>query len=384
LAGAMALASMLVPAVPAWAANYPQQITKITKQPDGTIQLNCMGTPGGTYLIQAAATWQSPAWSTIGTNTAASDGTFTFVDTGAPNYPQRLYCTLLGSGPPTIFTNGFLAKGLITINGAQLLNSFFSSDTNYSTGGLYDPAKALDQIAVGSGSSAHPAVKVGNAKIHGYVQTGPSGTVSFGGGAVGDSAWISAGNAGAEAGHVGTNANTNIADVPVPFTGGAAPFTGVVSVNGTNYTSTLTSTTNYYAGNYTIAGGQSLVVTNNARLYVTGGFSTSGSGFLYLAPGASLKLYVGTTNLSGNNSIVFSGSSGVNGTGYAANFCVVGLASVKTVTVSGNKSFIGTVYAPEAAVTLTSIDSVGAVIGSTITLGGNFHYDGSVTNLTGL
>lgn len=364
-----------------------QRITSITKRGDGSIQLNCLGSAGSTYMVQAAGACQSGTWSAIGTNVAASDGTFSFVDTSAGNCAQRFYRTVLTASPsnPGLFTNGLVAKGVITITGSPVLDSFLSANTNYSTGGMYDPAKAMAQITVATDSDANPAIKVAGAKIYGYAQTGPSGTLSFAaGGAVGDAAWINATNTGAETGHSSHSGNITIVDAPVPFTSGAA-IGGGVSFGGTNYTSVLTAGTNYHAGSYTINGGQSLLVTNNAWLYVAGSFTTSGSGFIYVAPGASLKLYVGSTNASGSDSIKLTGMSGANGNGKASSMCIVGLPSVKTVTSTGSQTFVGTIYAPSAAVTLNSgVGCIGAVVANTISLSGNFHYDGSLTNLLGL
>jgi hypothetical protein len=180
--------------------------------------------------------------------------------------------------------------------------------------------------------------------------------------------------------------NVSIPDASPPYTFGTAPLNGSFNVNGTNGTVILTAATNYVNGSLTISAGGALLVTNNAWLYVAGSFTTSGSGFVYLAPGASLTLYVGTTNVSGNDSFTVSGSGVVNGSLNANKFSLVCLPSVRTVTISGSGRLIGTIYAPEANLTLSgSGGNFGAVVANTITLSGGsgFHYDECLGNGSG-
>ena len=57
-------------------------------------------------------------------------------------------------------------------------DSFDSSDTNHSTGGMYDPAKAMDNGDVVTLSAAPDAVKISNAKVKGSVRTPEGGIVN--------------------------------------------------------------------------------------------------------------------------------------------------------------------------------------------------------------
>lgn len=59
--------------------------------PDGRAQINCSGTPGGTYLIQATTSLLAGSWTTIGTNVVGTNGLSTFIDQDAPNYRCRFY-----------------------------------------------------------------------------------------------------------------------------------------------------------------------------------------------------------------------------------------------------------------------------------------------------
>jgi hypothetical protein len=106
-------------------------------------------------------------------------------------------------------------------------------------------------------------------------------------------------------------------------------------------------------------------------VYVNGAMTVGGSGYVYLAPGANLSLYISGTG-------TFSGTGIVNGTGLAANLSLYGLPTCTTMTVSGSAAYIGTVYAPEDAFTFSgSAGASGSFTGSTVTISGGagVHYD---------
>lgn len=175
----------------------------------------------------------------------------------------------------------------------------------------------------------------------------------------------------------------DIVDVTLPagLTAYLPPVLGSYNVGGTNYSYRLGNVTNATLTSFSIPAGTSMVVTGRATLYVAGGFTMSGSGFIYLTPGASFTLYAGTTNVSGNDSITISGGGIANGTGVAAHLAIYGLPSVKTITYSGSAAFIGTGNTPEAAATISgSAGACGAMVASSFTLSGGsgFHYDESI------
>lgn len=63
---------------------------------NGTVQLNFSGTPGFAYYIQAANQLTPPAsWTTVATNTADTNGLFSFIDAASTNYQSRFYRTML-------------------------------------------------------------------------------------------------------------------------------------------------------------------------------------------------------------------------------------------------------------------------------------------------
>jgi len=123
-----------------------------------------------------------------------------------------------------------------------------------------------------------------------------------------------------------------------------------------------------------------MFVTGKATLYVVGNVTVSGSGYIKLLPGASLTLIVGGNNpvISGVGIINSGFVNGVNDTTQAASFTYLGLPSSTKLTYSGSTAFVGTINAPQAALTISgSSGAYGAAIVNTYTSSGGsgFHYD---------
>jgi hypothetical protein len=69
----------------------PIAITKIASSPAGVALEFVGGTAGQICRIQAATDPSAGGWQVIGTNSAALDGTFRFLDITASNYHGRFY-----------------------------------------------------------------------------------------------------------------------------------------------------------------------------------------------------------------------------------------------------------------------------------------------------
>lgn len=265
---------------------------------------------------------------------------------------------------------GITAKGVISMSGGSYIDAFNSTDPNYSSNGFYTISKRKDDVEVLTDATNHPAIASGTGKIYGYAVTGPGGTVT---GNVGDAAFL-AGSSGVESGHSANNANVQFNDISAPFvwSTGTAATSGTYAIGGTNYTYKMST------GNYTLpaginlGGGKSVYISGNPTvLYVDGAFTTSGSGYIYIAPGATLDLYINGTG-------TFSGSAIVNGNGTATNCYLYGMTNCGTMTYSGSSAFQGIVNCPDAAFTYSgSADFSGAIAANTVLLsgGGNVHYD---------
>jgi hypothetical protein len=278
------------------------------------------------------------------------------------------------------FTKAISAKASIDLNGQATVDSFDSSNTNYSTGGRYDPAKRRGNGNVATNSRGTPAIDAGNGHIYGIADTGPGGSCSVtAGGTIGDLNWTS----GIEPGYTNDDMNVSYPDVRLPdMTGWSALSSGI-------YGPYLGSMTNfllvaYMLGNqnyicnasFTMNGGDVMVVNGTASLYVDGTFKMN-SGTIYIAPGAKLNLYVN------GSSTTFAGGGVVNDSGLAANFSYYGTTNNTTVKYTGNSVFTATLYAPEADFTLTGGGTfVGAVIVNSFTSkssGAAMHYDESLS-----
>ncbi len=279
-----------------------------------------------------------------------------------------------GSSP-----GGLNAKGSIVFSGGAMFDSFDSSDPNGSSNGKYDLAKRKANAKAMTDLGTGGAISVGNGTIFGSAITGPNGKVTVGGGSVGDLAFTASNSGKIQAGHTGNDANLQFDDVAPPFLygSGSTPIAGLGLIDGLLATNTwLLDSGNYQLGSVNISGGRTMLVTGNATLYVNGDFSTSGSGGLYIAPGASLKLYIAGTGS-------FSGNGIVNNAGVARNLSIYGLNSSRSISYSGTSQFIGTVYAPHADFKFSGTSGAfGAFTGETINVSGGAHvaYDEDLRN----
>jgi hypothetical protein len=84
-------------------------------------------------------------------------------------------------------------------------------------------------------------------------------------------------------------------------------------------------------------------------------------------------MYVAGANTS------MGGQGVVNGNSTASSFGYWGLPSNTSISMSGNAAFTGTIYAPQALLTLggggsTIYDFVGAVITGSVRLNGHYHF----------
>jgi len=119
-----------------------------------------------------------------------------------------------------------------------------------------------------------------------------------------------------------------------------------------------------------------IIVTGNATLWVSGDFTVNGTGYVYIAPGASLKLYVGGKGSISGGGVVNDSKGG--GAGLPGNFSYFGLPTSKSLVYSGMADFVGTINAPQAAVNISGGSSVfGSIICDTFTSSGGsgVHYD---------
>ncbi len=272
----------------------------------------------------------------------------------------------VGTATAPLFSVAAGARVGIDLKGNNVsTDSFNSSLTNLSTGGQYDPTKTSTN---GDMASIAGIVNVGNANINGSVSLGPTASDSIQ-------------NNGFVTGGVFQDFNVEFEDVVLPQTAWvpAVPLAVPVLINGVSYNYVFNIPGDYSINNL---GGNLYVASNTVvRIKLTGNASpgnleVDGSG----ATSGKLTLYMD------GPSFTLSGNSTVNG-GVAANLAYYGTTNNTQISFTGNASFTGTIYAPEADIKLggggnNTYDVVGAIIGNSITMNGhfNFHYDESLIN----
>ena len=325
-----------------------------------------------------------------------------------------------------LFTDPLVAN-TIDLRGNNIeTDSFDSLDPRFSTNGLYVSAWSKDGGDVVATSSVTNSLSVGNANIKGHASVGPGGSISVGpNGSVGSTAWHDAGNTGIEPGWSSDDVNLSFDDVVVPFSGGFRPSGGYYSVvqsmvypvgttrvvrtnwvttsllplgalppittngngPGTTYTykayvyiTPTNSSGTYY--DYVLEGGLNYQVTDvrgkilvlgDAYLFASSSCEISG---LTIEWGKHLNLY------SSAPSVSLTGNSTANSDSTADSFAFWGTTNCTSVTLNGNASFTGTIYAPSADFVMNGgggspVDFNGACIVKRAVLNGHFkfHYD---------
>lgn len=286
--------------------------------------------------------------------------------------------------PIPVFPMALIARDTIDLNGNEVrFDSFNSSDTNLSTGGLYDTSKFSDHGDVGVNPHLINAFDIGNAKVYGKIHSGVGSvetTLTIGANAsVGDSAWHQTNDySGIKPGFWLTDMNLAFPSVAVPPAGGFPPVGG--SYQGMPYSYLLSTSGGKYVSTVALSG-KMMVTGTNVVLWAKSGLNFSGNtDGIFLAPGASLTVYVGNTNSTATCDIT--GGGGFNTNGMARNFQLYGLPSLTLIKMSGYTPFIGTIYAPNAFLTASGggsnpVNISGALIVKSATVTGHFtfHFD---------
>jgi hypothetical protein len=267
------------------------------------------------------------------------------------------------------FQGAMVARVNIDMKGNGVsTDSFDSADPLHSTNGLYYAPWRKDG---GDVASTGGIVNIQNAHVRGTLYTGPSGSYTIAQGSVGDLTWVDGGTNGVQQGHYKNDFNLDFPPVVPPFATAIPPMGGTIS--GTNYTWVLGSGNFKSLGDTKLNTGDTILVNGNAVLYVTGDFLMQGGSSIVIAPGANLQLYVGGANTSIGT---------LNNAGNCANFSYFGLPSNTSVTLGANDVFLGSIYAPDADLTMNgggtdNLDFQGACVVKTVGMNGhfNFHFD---------
>jgi hypothetical protein len=282
---------------------------------------------------------------------------------------------------------GVFTKNAINLGSDFYVDSFDSTDPNYSTNGKYDATKKKANGSLASTSTTAGQVQIADSKILGKVYTPPAGTYTLGNaGIVGDAAYqANVANAGTvQPGYYANDLNQTIPDNVPPAGWSTWPNPSGGTVDGVTYSYIL------YSSNYQLPSGTTLkgkiLVLGDATLYVpSNGRIQFGSGDVIniSAPvSASLKLYNASTT-----DVVMKDVS--NDSGIASRFTYLGLpttaGSKVTLTGSGAYAFAGMLSAPNQKVVMTGSSSgnqdfVGAITADNFTMSGHsyMHIDESL------
>jgi hypothetical protein len=310
----------------------------------------------------------------VGTNNLWISGQATSPTTPrGPTISRRIDVVLKGR---IQFPAAMVAKGGINMNGNNVTtDSFDSTDPSKSTSHQYDPAKRQSNGDVATVDAiTNSVIGVGNANIYGKALTGPSGSVTMGpNGSIGPlvNPYTSVAAATA-AGYVRNDFQVDIPDATLPS--GASSWPSVGSLGSATLASGTYKATDITSNN----SHDTLVINGNVMIYVTGSVNVKGQ--ITVNPNCSLTIYSAGNMSIGGNGVVNNSTSDFNVTFY-------GLPTCTSFTLHGNANWSGTVYAPEAAFSLSgggnSGEFSGAVVGSSITMNGHvqFHYDEALCQL---
>ena len=254
-------------------------------------------------------------------------------------------------------------------NGLKV-DSFDSSDPAYNTNGLYDPAKPKDG---GDVASKDGLINAQGVRIKGKLLAGPQAPVpDIGSGSVGELAWN---GPGIEPGWYRSNFRFTIPDVVEPYNSGSP---GVLAPSGADTNLYVLGSGKYIIdGDLTLYAHDTILVSGNATLYVTGNVDMKSSGAnasaINILNNASLKIFVG------GSSATF---QAVNTVGNASTFQYFGLPSNVSLSWIGNSAYLGTIYAPQATFFFGAGENItynfqGACVVNAVRINGHFsfHFD---------
>jgi len=292
--------------------------------------------------------------------------------------------------PASIFQGGLIAKGSVGLQGNVVVDSFNSQVAGQNVNGQYDPSIRRDNGSIASASSNVVATVSfgGSVEVYGKVFTGPEdGVTNSGNVAIGSTAFVNGSSTGVQSGYAQNDFNVYIPDAPAAPTGGLPlPPKNTYSFQGSTYLGSYllgsaSGSTVYQQNNIQLTTTETILVQGNVKLYVPINFKMSGQSKVIIGTNSSLTIYAG-------GSVDLSGGGVVNLTGNATNLTLNGLPSCTSIQYTGGSDYIGTIYAPQAAMKMSGggnnvYNLVGSVVAGSIDLNGKYqvHYDESLIQL---
>jgi hypothetical protein len=370
----------------AFAASDAGLILGTPVQTNGQMLLPVTGEAGVIYVVEHSPDLQS--WTPVATNYAVAPGII--VDA-----PADIGFYRASRGPRPLF--GLIALGSIDLKGNNVsTDSYDSTDPNYSTNGLYIASRRrANGDVVTCNQITNSGLSIGNANIAGHVRTAPGGTIGFLlNASVGSLSWVGSNTSGIQPGYSNDDVNVVFHDVVLPsvpwtLAGGAGTGGSGTAPDGNFYDHVFTSIndTVFNPGNYTITDNGTIYVQTNVgvRLNITT-TNSYGPNNIFVA-GA-------TTNEAGRMIAYLNGPSSLDlntnirsQSGLPASLEFYGMPSLIGIHFINSGDWTGTIYAPEADLTLSgggssTQDIYGSSVTKTVNMNGhwNFHFDESLRN----
>jgi hypothetical protein len=284
------------------------------------------------------------------------------------------------------FKYGVLSAGPIYVGGSSYFDAYDPTDPALSTGGLYDPAKRSTNATLATLSSGSITTNKGKVTV-GSAFKADGAAIVYGNVAVGAGGTIELIPSGFITGTKSYDAFQVLAPVVVPIStqptttnllAGSWPKTYVTNWVSDSQDMSVTNLLVTQGGSLTFKGSGTL------RIYVKGLTTVDGSAKVIVEPfpaGSSLKV-----EIYANGTVAIGGSGMVNNTSRSANFSLFGTTNCTSISITGAGSYMGTIYAPQAAIGLTgSGAATGAFVGKSVTFGGYtpYHIDLSLFNGNG-
>lgn len=254
------------------------------------------------------------------------------------------------------FLNGFNSKKEIVLKGNNV--TFDSYD---SRNGAYGGGNVNSEITVATISVEVDAADIGNADVYGYVATGAAQPDVGPRGSITDYA------------HPGRVDKSRITtDFYAEFPDVSAP--SLNSPSNTLPTSGVVTGGDYLLNSWSSSGKNTLTISGDTRIVVTGDMSMSGQAAIIISSSATVEIYVKGDASIGGNGILNASQKPEQLLVFGTNTSEGG----QTIKVAGNGYLSAAVYAPNAVIELVGGGSVGrvygAVAGYDAKLTGNSHF----------
>ena len=203
---------------------------------------------------------------------------------------------------------------------------------------------------------------IGNATIMGHLQTGTNGSLRIGpNGSVGSVAWHLAGRKGIEPGWWRDNLQLDLREVLEPF--GLGTFAPASGFYGGKFYKFLMTSGRYQIRSVVLNAGERMLVMGDVSLLVTSNITIAAGAEVELTAASKFSLFgSGTTAMSG---MIFN-------SGRAADFIYYGLPTNTHVLWWPSHAMVGSIYAPNADLTLAGTGIFGTGSGQDCSTGQQF------------